>query len=1598
MSKSGSFSVKHLDGIYSKKRSVSNDIIASPSLNSPISSHFHSSKNSSLVSGFFSDVSAGRYWNQVFYDEVNDCAVLGQDAALDKRSNKKQDGYYVDLLETNINDSIDTNYFNLNRDFLEVFPIRSEAVGIDDIFFPSEPRGISADALNGIQNENYVMFSYVDSDFFGEPVIKGFYNDSVYTVDTGSYAKKSFQTGSYSKYGKVKFAGFFNESLSRFSVVSGSSTYAVVVSGAYVDSDGNPKKNLIQGALSARSSSKPSPYAQVNMRTVGGFIGINENEIASIRNNWHFVSSGSRNSGDKNVISTVCGRQKWTSANAPTNAEMMGSSQLNLLPPIRRSYKYDIRDADNIENRIECVMSSTNGEEDYFIRHVNYKDLAADQKSFTVGVDSLTTNYDEQLISTAINEPIGDELYERGTHKFLESFKTLSFKVSSSLTPTLINEFQIGVHPLQIVRPYSMPKFPQGSNVSFIDDVQLPVGPFGIQDVEPLEGLDFFEPCRKLIPRIFVPEHYITGALGGATEDSSNTLYNPEWAADPEGGRVWSHWGQHTTSIGSVNVAGNISELYTTSSFFGETNASSDLKKRSFSNGLFDRGIRPIVKSLSEFNDYFQRTNQKYSIAHKQTFNVLSGSGNGLRSVGVRFAGVHAAYPFSASLTFYSCSNGVIADSITLGPYFSTSSFIARNTVGTFSSFSDDQAGRYCLLPSGLDRNNSAKPDPEGADFNFSWHSSSNFRTEDAFGYFKPVTTVLIDDFSRYGLSTASIKTEAVLFHEIIDDSSFPDIDLNKFNTSSITIDFLTTLERKNFLKNSSDRSTNAIGYDNLYDELEGVSGFDACAIPFRSNMAHYCVGFTGSVDGDIVTTTGSVAFAFLMSKERGDTSGFSENYGDVRSFPNAMVVPGVRPFREDRNLSVSKSFNLTSGTIHWANAAIDAETPSQRVFFIGNDDLTKAKVEKSDPDYCKSAYSSICDSSDSGIFGIGIEGSYGFKNYIRNEGIEHNKSFYDVTVGTLGTDHPSWFGDGTTKAFYYVTDFYGLTVEDVQKLYTSYSERPETFKDLFVHGTPSVGDDMIFSVNRRVPPEHYSNLQHTIFLQYPKSYATSSSGISAVTYSFERGGPLSMSNYGKISTDNSSDFNNTSFLFTLMSESKDANTELIADDRGAILFNNHDSNFIMVQDSASVQSALEVGAKANMPNTTMKNLLTNSCGDFVVHSSITNNKKWTFGTLSSSIVDKTVVHGSGFGTKINFFAPDPYKINNSQIGIGCSSSVVAQFGPGLNTDNGYSVASGTMGYFDSSVGPNISFASVGTLHRKVYENSSLDFSTTNKFDWVAEPTMAASQVNFWSGTVRIVATSSNQEITGVAGNVYPTDETDRIKSDAFVNFPVINASFSRLEPDNIIASPGLNGGNSSSTKGEHFSASIVFGGTGSMIFGFRDDGSGVAEPVSVCMRKFQIKQYQKTQAGYGDDDYIKRVNQKMYHDVGIRVLTESITNPSFPVIADSSFMLQKDSGEYNYTLYDKSDVFKDNKITGSSVRKKAISPIAEFGNYASSSQFFQKFNRVVVFNTGFGHNAHLMEQTIGANMFSEWKGYSVYYTSSAGIEQLTGSLPLTDI
>lgn len=1601
MAISGSFNIKNLDGIYSKKKIAGNDIVVTPSLNSPIREFYHSSKNENYIQGFYNEGNEGKHWNEITYDDLSSCIILGQDDVLDKRANKKDGGYFADLLNE-LNTSINTNYYNLNRDYLEVFPIRAKAIGQDDIFFPNPPRGIFAKSIDGIPGDTYIVFSYVDADYYGTPVLKGFYDDSAFTMDTGSYARKSFLTKSYSSSGKVSLVGFYNETDNKFVVSTGSLTHPVLFSGSYVNANGTINKSLVQMAISAFSSSKPTPYAQVNMRTVGDFIGINETEILNIRNNWHFVSSGSRNSGDKNIVSTSCSKQIWTSANSPTNSDVMASSQQDLLPPIRRAYEYDLRDSTNVKNNVKFVLTSSAGEDDYYVSHINYKEMGCDQTSFNVGVDSLTTNIDEQLISVAINEPIGDELYERNTHKFLETFKTLRFRVSSSLTPNVVNEFQVGVHPLQIVRPHSMVKFPQGSNVSFIDDVALPIDPFGIQNIEPLKGYDFFEPGRKQLPRIFVPEHYITGAIGGATASSDMTTYNPEWAADPEGGRVWSHWQQHSTSIGAVNVIANISELYTTSSFFGQPNASSDLKAGSFSNEMFKRGIRPIIKSLSEFNDYFQRGNEKYSIAHKQTFNVLSGSGNGLRSVGVKFAGIHAAYPFSASLVFYSCSDGVVVDSIKLGPYFSTSSFIARNTVGTFSSLPGDMAGNYCLLPSGLDRNNSSKPDPEGADFNFSWHSSSVWYTEDAFGYINPASLgVLVDSFSKYGLSTASIKTEAVLFHEIISNESFPDIDLNLYNTSSVVIDFLTTFENKNFLKYSSDRSTNIIGYNNLYNELEQRSNFDALGIPFRSNMAHYCIGYTGSIPGDIVTTTGSVAFAFLMSKNRGESNGFSDNYGDVRNFPNAMVVPGTRPFREDKSLFVSKSYDLTKGTIYWANKNVDTETQSQKLFFIGNDNLDLAKLEKVDPDYCRSLYASNYNSSDKNIFGIGLEGSYGFKNYIRNEGVEHNQVIYDAMLATLGRDQPSWFGDGQTKTFYYCTDFYGLTKDDLLLLYNSYRDNVVDFKDIFVHSSSVAQNNKRLAVDRRIPPDYLSNMSHTIYLQYPKSYATASSGIAAVTYSFVRNGPSTISNYGRLSLENVADFNNTSFLFTLMSESSDAKTELATNNKDVITFNNKDSNFIFVQDSSSIGTALEVGTSAHMPNETSNNLLTNSYGDFIVRASLTDKRKWTFASLSSSIDDPTVAHGDGAGTKFKFYAPNAYKLNNAQIGIACSSSVVSQFGSDISTDNGYASSSGTMGYFSDKLGPNIDFSSIGTLHRRVIENSSIDFSLLNTFNWIAEPTMVSSQINCWSGTARIVASSSRQEITGTTGNVYPINNNsrDRIKSDAFVNLPVINASFANLQPYNIVASPGRAGGSVNSTKGEHYSASVVYGGTGSMIFGVKTlNQSSVFEPATIYMRRFSVEQYQKTQPGYGDDNYIRRVNQKILHDLGVRVLTESYSNPEFPVISDSSYMSRKDGGLYNYVVYNKEEVFKDSKSIGSSVRSSAISGVTKYAKYASSSMFYQKNNRVTFFNTNFGQYRHLMEQSLGGRVFGGFKDYFVYYTSSIGVVEPTGSLPLSDI
>ena len=1590
MSKSGSFSDKYLDGVYSKKKIAGYDIVARPSLNAPTVKHYHSSKKSNSTNGFFNDNEAGKQWNVVIYDDAFETPVLGQDEIVDSGLNKRQSGYFVDKLASGSNKSIETNLTNLNRDFLEVFPIRSEAIGLDNIYFPKPPRGISAEATDGVYGDAYLIFGYADSNYGATPRIKGFYNDAAYTLSTSSHGRKSVITQSYDPSGKVVLVGFYNESLDKYAISSESVTHPVISSGAYVDDSGSFKKSLAQMALAAFSSSKPSPFAQVNMRVVGDFIGTNEGEVLSVRNNWHFVSSGSRQGGDKNIVSALCSKQNWTSANSPYESSMMGSSQLSLLPPIRRSYKYDIRDSSNVENRIEFILTSSGPglvDDDYYVRHVNYKDIAADQKSQVVGVDSLTTNHEEQLISTAINEPIGDELYERGAHRFLESFKTLKFKVSSSLTPDTTNEFQIGVHPLQPVRPYRMPRFPDGSGVAFIDDGELPIGPFGLHDIDPIEGSEFFEPGRMQLPRVFVPEHYITGTYGNSSSIASakNTSYNQEWAADPKGGSVLSHWCPHNISYRAIGSSLNISS-----------------SNYSFSPISFlddNQRIFPSVLQLSEVNDYFSRIGDKYSIVHKQTYGIHSGSGNGLREVFVgqndpTVAGktnmtVASAYAFSASITFYSTSGGYIVASKSFGPYYS----IPEDFQSPYFSLTNLTS----LLP---DSYFGFMPDCLDANGDGVWNRYTNTGdTDDAFGYYRRnATTVPFDQVNPLGLSTSSMRCEVVMLTSSTD--TIRDVDLNLYNTSSITIDFNDPFEFDYFLKNSLDRKTNAIGYKNLYNLLLDKSNFDYCPSPMRSHMTYYGMGSRSTGDSGGDDNGPSFALSFVTSRNRGEPIGFSDNYGDVTNFPNAMVVPGVRPFRENKSLFLSKSIDTMSGTVHWANASDAPADPSSKLFFLGNTNQAVAKDERLEPDYCRNLNSSHYNISDSNIMGVGIEGSYGFKNYIRNEGIEHNQTFYDTIVRTLETDYPSWEGDGTTKNYYHATDFYGLTKEDTERLSDIHKNRPKELQNIFVNGSSSNDGDRVLSVNRRIPPDYLSNMHHTIFLQYPKSYATASSAITAVTYSFERGGPLTMSNYGRVGINNVTDFNNKNFLFTLMSESKEAKVKLSGENRDAVMFRNDNSNFIFVQDSGSVNSVLEVGTSAEMPQKTLGNLLTNSYGDFIARASITDNRKWTFAALSHSIEDKLVVHGEGKGTQFKFYAPDPYIVNNSRIGAACSSSVVAQFAPDILSDsgNGYSVASGTMGHFQSDIGPVVSQEFTGTLHRRATENSFIDFSTIDNFKWIAEPTMVASQVNFWSGTTRIVATASSQEITGAAGNVYPTDGVDYIKSDGFVNLPVINASFARVEPDNVIAGPGRTAGDISATKGNHFSSSITYGGTGSMIFGLRTlNESDIEEPVSAYMRKFKIKQYQKTQASYGDDDYIRRVNQRILHDLGRSVLTESYNNPEFPIVADSSFVLRKLGGSYNYTLYD-SVLFKDNKLSGSSVRVGAVSDFGKYSGYASSSFFYQKNGNAVFFNTNFGHFRHMAEQTLDGRKFLDFKGYAVFYTSSVGVTEPTGSLPVTDI
>jgi hypothetical protein len=1580
-------SQKAQDGIYSDKRMVGNSGFSGPAINAPTQKFYHSSKNYSGSYGFFNEEFSGKLYNKIYDDDLYDgCVFLGQDDIVDSISYDadtfnvfRDDDQYGVITSSN---KYFYNRFSLeNNSIIETYPIRYD----DYIGFPFFARGTKGEGMLGLSDGDDIVYTHVDSNRTMEAKERGFYKDAYY-YGTASINKYGHIFEEYVPGGEAELVGFFNDGYKNY-IYTSSTIYPIIGNAMMQESSslGTRTFNKTRAQKILLSKTSSSPFNSVKMYTVGNdynLIGLDELEILHQKYNWHFVSSKSRDRGDCNIISNDAGKQEWTYRNSPFDSMQRIESDYNLLPPIRRKYSYDIRDYDNVNNYIDTSVYGSTG---YKTKHCGYKKSAADRVVWDVGVDSLTTTDNQQLISTAINEVVGDELCERNIYKFFESLKTIKFLVSSSLTPSIVNEVRVGCSPLQPVRPYEMVKFPSCS-FAFGDYSRVPIGPYDMHNIEPNVGNEIFEPNRTQLPRMFVPEHYITGTLGGATKDNDNTTYNSAWAAAPEGGKVISHWQPHNVSF----TAGS-SNIRATSSFLNAPGAYND-------NLISGDALFPSIKSMSEINDYWFRNNQKYSVVHKQTYNPISGSGLALTSsldnvyvghktpsdAGKINVGALSAYTFTMSIDFYSCSSGVVAASKSFGPYYSQPEFI-YNAAGRLANV-DLPDGYFGQVPTGLDQNS-----------NYIWsfgHSSSY--DVDSYGYYRRISSVVYDNFSEFNLSTASIKVEAILLTSSSD--IVRDVSLLDYNTSSVRFDFDDVFSDNNFLKNSLDRRTNNIGYKNLYNNLVDKSNFDNSPSPFRTSLLNYSVATRGTIEIFVLGITASVDGpainnAFVYDTVRGRTSGLSDNFGNTDNFPNAAIVPGIRPYREDKNLFDSKDDLLTMGSVRWQNSSMRHFMGGSTWEFDPGDDIESYAKTKYEYDPANDALCEISDdnTNNRNFFGVGLEGFYGFKNYIVNEGVLHNSNFYDTILDLSSNDYPTWNDDEFT--IYQYTKFYGLTDAEIDQLVDVANANNEDFFSVITH---DISDYYNLTFYKRIPPDEYSNMFYSVYLQYPKSYVTASSVINAVTYSFDRSGPEDSSLFNRFSLDGINDFNSKPVNLLLMSESRDAASELLTDDKNCIYFRNEKSNFVFVQDSGSVSSALEDNASCVMPQSTYANLLTNSFGDISVRSSLTDKRLYNANTMSMTPLDSDPI-GTGVGRDWNINNRAPWLINKAQIGYQLTSSVVSEYGvENKIVESGepnYDAAIGTKGYFKTKYHDNISSGVTGSITRRVIENSFADLSLAKQFDWVAESPMVASQINTWAGSARIIATASSNlnYVTSSNGHVYPSRGAGDVfvKTDAFVNIPVINASFAKAIIDNGAYTPGLNG-DVSSTKGQHLSASLLYDKTGSFVVGYKNSDQLFG---NVFLRKFKLKQYEKTSNGYGDEDYIRKVNQKFYHDLGNTYLSDDYSCPDYPSSIDAPYMLNSASGDFNYVLYDYSNVLIDSKRAGNNVFE-----LANDVHNISSSLYYQNRERIVFYPFSYGQFRHILEPRITTKTWQNDKEYIVYVqTGNISFEQ-TASSPYFDI
>lgn len=284
----------------------------------------------------------------------------------------------------------------------------------------------------------------------------------------------------------------------------------------------------------------------------------------------------------------------------------------------------------------------------------------------------------QNLASDSIFEAIGNDRCEKQFYNTNNYFKYIKIDVSSSLNPKIKNTIRIGSHPLQVNRNFMTPiisgnrinksmkmmgsYFPDYFVSNFGDSEKgMYLAPMDMIYCQPEKGLDEFSPGYEQLPRIFVPDGYITGSDAYAL---GNDKY---FCGDPDGGRNICIF---RPTVFDISLSGSSEPKAKYAFIVSESNIHLPYKLRHLEDFITNHsykyvysGAKPssqtsLLGVLSDIcvispNDYFQRAGKKYSLEKKFYYEFNNSSSNGYMShVIPQAVTVKSAYPFHLTVNF----------------------------------------------------------------------------------------------------------------------------------------------------------------------------------------------------------------------------------------------------------------------------------------------------------------------------------------------------------------------------------------------------------------------------------------------------------------------------------------------------------------------------------------------------------------------------------------------------------------------------------------------------------------------------------------------------------------------------------------------------------------------------------------------------------------------------------------------------------------------------------------------------------------------------------------------------------------------------------